>query len=407
MGGEVMSMRTVVGLVTFGLLLAGCGTPQQGPQAGTGSKLYEAVWLDGGQYVSVIDSRSHAIERRLPMGTPANDWKHLYSILGSSLIDTDPMTGDTLNTLLLHGAFNLPAATSTGLPGGLSPAGRWLVVQGHDVTGTHMLLIDTRTFMATDRIELPGRFNFDAISDDGQRLYLIQYLNGREYYVRLFDTVTNQLDANIVVDKADGSQAMQGLRLSGIATPGGGMLFSMYVRQNDGPFIHALNLSGPFAFCLDLPGGGYTQGRSEMQWSLAMNSSGSKLYAINGATGVVAEVDTTSQYNPHVLRTAHIGTLGSGAVGSGASVLTPDGNALVTAGSSGLLWVDTSTLKVRMESLSEWHISSLALSPDGKTLYAMTDVGQVAQVSAASGEVTSRFDPAAGRPIALMRVAAA
>src|SRR4029077_7147063 len=134
-----------------------------------------------------------------------------------------------------------------------------------------MAVIDTRTFKVTDRFDLSGRFNFDAISDDGQRLYLIQYLNGKEYYVRLFDIPGNYLDANIVVDKSDGNQAMAGVRLSGIAAPDGSMLFSMYVRESEGPFIHALNLTAPFAFCLDLPGNGYTQDRAAMRWSLAMS----------------------------------------------------------------------------------------------------------------------------------------
>ena len=410
MGGEVKSMRTAGGLLFLGLLLAACGPTPGGPHTGSGSKLYEAVADHNTQMVSVIDSSSHATERRLPLGTPSRDWKHLYSMLGSSLVDTDPMTGNTLNILALPGSFQLPSATNTGLPGGLSAAGQWLVVQSYNPTTvhTHMLVIDTSKFKVADRVDLTGRFNFDAISDDGIRMYLIQYLNGKEYYVRMFDIPSNTLDANIVVDKSDGNQAMSGLRLSGIAAPDGTMLYSMYVRENESPFIHALNLTGPFAFCFDLPGGGYTGGgKSAMQWSLAMTHDGTRLYAINGATGIVAEVDTSQQFVPQVLRTAQISTGSSGAIGANTAVLSIDGKTLVTAGSSGVLWVDTASLKVRMESLAEWHIWSLGLSPDGKTLFAVNDTGQVAEISMASGQVIGRFDPAAGRPVALMRVAAA
>lgn len=404
-------MRTVFGVVLIGVVLAACGPTHGGPQTGSGDKLYEAIVSHGAQAIFVIDSKTHATERRLPLGTPSRDWKHLYSMVGDSLVDTDPLTGNTQNALPLGARFQLPLATNTGLPGGVSAAGYWLVVQAQDATTTRMLVIDTSRFKVTDRIELPGRFDFDAISDDGQRLYLIQYLNGREYYVRLYNLAANSLDANIVVDKSDGNQAMAGLRLSGLAAPDGSMLFSMYVRESESPFIHALNLSGPFAFCLDLPGRGYTQSKSDMQWSLAMKGDGSRLYAINGATGVVAELDTSNQFSPQLLRTAQVDTGAAGGIASRAAVLTADGKVLVSAGRSGLVWIDTSSLRVRMLSLAEWRVESLALNADGTTLYAVNQDGQVAQISTQIsgqfGAVAARFDPGSGSPIALMRVASA
>jgi hypothetical protein len=383
-------MRNLLGLVVLGLVFAACSPARSAPQPGSGNRLYEAM----PSRILVVGSRSHQVERTLPLGTPSGDWKHLYSIIGTSLVDTDPLTGDTQNTMALGGAYQLPPATSTGLPGGLSPAGWWLVVQSQDASKTRMLIIDTLKFRVADTVELNGKFNFDAISDDGGRLYLIQYLNGKEYYVRLFDVSLDRLDANIVVDKSDGNQAMTGRRLSGIAAPDGSILFSMYVRESESPFIHALNLSGPFAFCLDLPGSGVTT------WSLAMARDGSRLYAIGGATGVVAELDTSNQFSPQILRTAQLPP------GADAAVLTADGKTLVTAGSSGVMWVDTQSFRVRMQTLAEWKVWSLALSPDGKTLYAVNEAGQVAQISMASGEVVSRFDGTGGRPLSLMRVAA-
>src|SRR5438309_113692 len=411
MGGEVKSMRVAGSLVGLGILAAGCGPTQGGPPATGGYKLYEAVSSHSSPVVSVIDSRSHSSERSLPLGVPSGDWRHLYSITGSSLVDTDPETGMTRNSMQLPGAFQLPPATITGVPGGTSPDGQWLVAESYEgspnsvPTATHMLLINTAVSKITQHIDLDGYFHFDAVSDDGERLYLIQYLNGKEYYVRLYDTILHKLDENIVVDKSDGNQAMTGLRLSGVASPDGHMLFSMYVRENDNPFIHALSLDGPFAFCLDLPGSGYSGGKADMQWSLAMSSNGSRLYAVNGATGTVAEVDTSNQFSSQIVRTAKIAIGNSASTGAGATVISPDGKTLVTAGSSGIVWVDTASLKVRMQALSEWHVLSLGLSTDGSVLYAVSDKGSIAEVSMASGQVANRFDPAQGQPMALMRVA--
>src|SRR6266851_405562 len=408
MGGEVNSMRTLGALICVGLITAGCAATRGVLPRGSGDKLYEAVTAHGSPLLSVIDTRTQTAERRLPLGAPSRDWTHLYSIAGSSLIDTDPLTGSTLSTMILPAGYRLPPATISGVPGGTSPDGRWLVAETFDpASGTHMLLIDTNTSTVVHRVNLAGRFQFDAVSNDGMRLYLIQFLNGKEYYVRLYDVVTGALTDNIVVDKSNGEQSMTGVRLSAVASQDGSWLFSMYVRENEGPFIHALSLDGAFAFCLDLPGNGYATNAAERQWSLVMNRSGSRLYAVNGATGTVAEADISNQYKPHVTRTVNFATTRSSSAGSGGAVLSADGKTLVTAGGSGIVWVDTATLTTRMRSLSDWRVSSLGLSPDGQTIYAVRDSGAIAEIAMSSGAVSVTFDPAEGQPLALMRVGAA
>lgn len=400
-------MRTIGALICVGLITAGCAATRGALPPGNGDKLYEAVTAHGSPQLSVIDSRTQTAQRRLPLGAPSRDWTHLYSIAGTSLTDTDPLTGSTRSTMILPPGYKLPPATISGVPGGTSPDGRWLVVEAFEpVSGTHMLLIDTTTSTVIHRVNLAGQFHFDAVSNDGMRLYLIQLLNGKEYYVRLYDVPTGALTDNIVVDKSNGEQSMTGVRLSGVASPDGHWLFSMYVRENEGPFIHALSLDGPFAFCLDLPGGGYATNAAEKQWSLVMNRSGSRLYAVNGATGTVAEVDSSNQFQPQVTRTVNFTATRSSVGGSGAAVLSADGKTLVTSGGYGIVWVDTTTLTTRMRSLRDWRVSSLGLSPDGRTLYAVRDSGAIAELNMRSGGVSATFDPAEGQPLALMRVAA-
>ena len=399
-------MRALGALICVGLVTAGCAGTHGVLPPGNGDKLYEAVSTQGSQIVTVIDSRSHATERRLPLGVPSRDWSHLYSISGSSLTDTDPQTGATLSTMVIPSGYHLPPATISGVPGGTSPDGRWLVAEAFDTaSGTHMLLIDTTTSRVAHRIDLAGHFRFDAISNDGNRLYLIQLLNGKEYYVRLYDVQTGGLTDNIVVDKSNGEQSMTGVRLSGVASPDGHWLFSMYVREDGGPFVHALSLDGPFAFCLDLPGHGYLSDPAEKQWSLVMNRNGTRVYAVNGATGTIAEIDISNQYQPQVTRTVKIATVGSAGAVSGGSVISLDGRTLVTATGSGIVWVDTARLTAGTRSLTDWHVSSLGLNPAGRTLYAVRDSGAIAEIAMSSGEVTARFDPGEGQPLALMRVA--
>lgn len=352
--------------------------------------------------IAVIDSSSRSIVRHLPLGVPSNDWKDLYSINGDTLIDTDPGSGVAKRSIRLPGLYQLPTATSTGLPGGASPNGLWLVLVTSD---SHFLIVNTQEWRIVQTANLSGDFHFDAVSNDGQRLYLIQYLNGKEYYVRLYDVASHRLDANIVVDKSNGEQSMTGTRLSGVATPGGDWLFSLYVRESEGPFIHALNLTGPFAFCLDLPGNGYASGDAQKHWSIAMDQSGNAFYAVNSAIGTVAYIDNSQQFNPQLKRTAHISGGSSGAVGSNGAVLSDDGRWLVAAGSTGVVWIDTRTLTEGMRALAGWHVWSLGLSPDGTEVYAMSDDGRVADLATITGRVLSTFATTQGRPLALMRVA--
>ena len=126
-------MRVSGTLVCLGILAAACGGTE-GTPSGNGDKLYAAVSTQTSQSIEVIDSRSHNVERHLPMGVPSTDWKHLYSIASTSLVDTDPQTGATLSTLPLGHAYRLPDATLTGVPGGLSPNGDWLVVERYDLS---------------------------------------------------------------------------------------------------------------------------------------------------------------------------------------------------------------------------------------------------------------------------------
>ena len=60
---------------------------------------------------------------------------------------------------------------------------------------------------------------------------------------------------NVIVDKTNPSESMNGVKLSDVPSQDGGFLYSIYARQSGTPFIHALDLSGtPIAFCIDLPG---------------------------------------------------------------------------------------------------------------------------------------------------------
>ena len=421
MGGEVKNMRGLLGAVVVILVVAGCGKAAAPPVTGGDFMLYEAATTNSSQLVAVIGTRSQSVERTLPWG--ALDGKHLYSVRNTTLSDIDPLTGSTTRTLRLPYNFQLPMVTASGIAGGLSQNGRWLVLSHQpdqiDTFGSHMMVVDTSLMKTAVPVDLQGSFQFDAISNDGQRIYMIEYLSGANYRVRMYNVAAHQLDPTIVVDKSDPKEAMTGIRLSGVASPDGQWLYSVYVRPNKGAFIHALNLNQPYAFCLELPGAGYQSGApDELQWSLALSADGSQLFAANGAMGIVTDIHNDGNAPPSVTRTVHVGTSTASAgglvkdveakeFGSGGAVLSPDGKTLVMTAKTGLAWVDTATLHVRSRHLTDWTVWSLGLSPDGSMVYALSDNQKIAELSMANPGAPTTFSASPAQPLGLIRVESA
>ena len=422
MGGEVKSMRGLVLAIGALMIVAACGRVPGGQVSAGDYKLYEAASTSSSDNLSIIDSRSHSVELNMPLGTPSPDWTHLYAVSGDALIDIDPQTGTKLQNVRMPGYFQLPPATMSGVPGGLSQDGRWLVLEKFDRTSnslpsaTHLLVVETSFGKPMQQIDLQGYFQFDAISNDGQRIFLIQYISQTEYYVRQFDVGIKQLNPTVIFDKTDGGAAMAGIRLSGVASPDGHWLYSVYVRQDKSPFIHALNLDGSLiAVCLDLPGSGYSSNPDAFHWSVAMNADGTHLYAANATTGTVEDINIDSGF-PNPARAARLDTSQTGGIfgvrnveakelGGSAAAVSPDGKTLVVGGNSGLFWVDTTSLKAKDHQLSDWNVWSLAMSPDGTAVYAVRDSGMIAEISMSGSHQMTTFGGAPGQPLALIRVA--
>jgi len=399
-------MRRLVIVLLAIVVISACGrAPQTGPGPG-GYRLYEAVSTRSGPLVDVVDARTHATLGVLPLGTPSAGWQHYYTVRGGVLEDLDPRSGAILHSLELARPYDVPPVAINGMPGGLSQNGRWLVLQTPGEA--HLLVVDTSFASRPVAVDLEGSFEFDGISNDGERLYLLQYLSANDYQVRLYHVSAGYLDPTVVIDKFDPTEPMTGRRLDTVASTDGQWQFTVYARANKGAFIHALMLGSPISLCLDLPGSGWNSDPSVFRWSLALSPDGTRLYATNGALGLVVEVAASGESSPTILRTHTIPKEPLGtpmAVGASDAVVSPDGHILAMAGASGVEWVDTGSLRPTAHALPSWSVRSLGLSPDGQSLFALKDSGQIAELSP-DGVVLSMFDPKAGQPMALMGVVA-
>src|SRR6266581_5783312 len=131
MEAEVMAMRIRLMILMALILVSACGRVTNAAPT-VNYRLYEAAARPDAPMVALIDTRSRAAHDQLPLGTPSPDWKHFYTARSGSLLDIDPETGATTTRVGLPSDYLLPPATNSGIPGGLSQNGRWLVLQRFD-----------------------------------------------------------------------------------------------------------------------------------------------------------------------------------------------------------------------------------------------------------------------------------
>jgi len=196
------------------------------------------------------------------------------------------------------GRWGIPAVTSTGVAGGLSPDGRLLVLtQPPTYSGlrkeSRLLLLATKTLALRDTVVLRGEFGFDAFSANGRTLYLIQHKSARDlvaYVVRGYDLAQKRLLPGAIVAKGE-SENMRGYPVARATRAQGAWVYTLYTRQTGRPFIHALATNDRYAVCIDLPSAVAPQ---EI-WTtrLALSRDGRKLL-VRSEGKVVARVDTRS-----------------------------------------------------------------------------------------------------------------
>jgi hypothetical protein len=137
----------------------------------------------------------------------------------------------------------------------------------------------------------------------------------------------------------------------------------------------------------------------QFHWSLAFNHQRSILYAINGSSGRIAEIAPSSL--PKVERVGQVAlnpspSLLAGFVTEadakgariGGAAISADGRTLFALGNTGIVAIDTATLKIRSRILEGESVDSLRLSTDGQWLYAAgAATSKVWQINPSTGAV--------------------
>ena len=170
-------------------------------------------------------------------------------------------TGRVVRSNVLRGFYGVPIVAWDNSTGGLSADGRTLVLGSYgpvpgDPGVTRFVVIDTRTLRKSRLLALPGSWAYDAISPDGSRMFLIEYLAAGQnphYRVRSLDMRTGRLNAEAVVDRREDEVLMRGQPVTRVASLDGRWAYTLYARPRNGPFVHALDTVRGEAYCVDLP----------------------------------------------------------------------------------------------------------------------------------------------------------
>jgi hypothetical protein len=233
-------MRLRVAIVAVGVWLACLGSPN--------------VALGAGGPVSPVHGEGNGI------AVPGSPYQYVALPAGrSTVVQQLSRTGPVRSSIRVPGRYGIPGVDYNGSTTGLSADGGTLVLAQLWGNGTpratRLIVLGAPDLTVRARIVLRGWFTVDAISPTGHFLYLIHYPSSdiSKYEVRAYDLAQRRLLAAPIVDPHDRGEAMTGFAVTRATSADGRWDYTLYIRPNDVPFIHALDTVALRAVCIDLP----------------------------------------------------------------------------------------------------------------------------------------------------------
>jgi hypothetical protein len=400
------------------------------------SKAWLLVGRPGEPDLQLILSTTGEVGLDVPAGAPRNHWDRVVTVTpdGATTIVRDVIVQPGFGgpELRVAGNWQLPTVGLDPVPVGRSLDGSTIALVERSYDGStddspglsrfaiveHALMDTVQTagdapLRLARVIELPGAFEYDALSPDGRILYVVQHLDeqqGGRYQVRAVDVSTGVMRDGIIVDKGNPDETMAGSPIAQLRQVNG-VVLTLY-RGPEHPFIHALMSTEAWAICIDLPADGSfgaaaaTDPAAALDWGLTASADGSSVYAVNVSLGIAVDVDpaglavrrsasiASTASAPDDTRTAGAPTIvlakfGHGDVGpiGRRVILSPDGTMLYAAGPDGIVAIRTKDLVVVRRDLAGSAIDGLGITTPGTVLFALVDgSGEIVALDAANGK---------------------
>jgi hypothetical protein len=199
--------------------------------------------------------------------TPNGKIRYLTLASGrSTTVNASRPNGVVVRWRDLRGHWAVPGVAFDGTAGGLSGDGRTLVLIRPQTarlpTSSAFMVVRTSDLAPLQRVVLRGNFEFDALSPDGSRLYLIERVsqqNLSRYVVRAYDLVRGRLLPGRIADRTQRGWVMAGYPVTRATSAGGRWVYTLYARPGGTPFVHALDATRGVAHCIGIPWRGVYQ----------------------------------------------------------------------------------------------------------------------------------------------------
>ena len=225
-----------------------------------------ALACAAGAPAASADGLPVAVDQAFGEGLVSPDGSHRYVSIGVSdrtvILQNVVEDGEVHDYTTVRGQYTIPAIALDGTASGMSADGRTLVLIAPRETfprrSTSFLIYDVSKRGVLGRrssLTLEGDFSFDALSPDGENLYLIEYLDPRDpgaYQVRAFDLRTRELDPDPILDTEEEPGDMRGFPQTRVTSPDGRWEYTLYDGGGGHPFIHALDVVEAKTVCIDL-----------------------------------------------------------------------------------------------------------------------------------------------------------
>jgi len=171
------------------LLLSACGSLKQDISQVGSQPAHELLYVVTATGMSVVDATTDSLVASLPVGTLLPDRSRYWTVDPgdrTTVRAIDPATGVDQASFVLDGQWSVPASYGPA-PSGLSANGKWMVLVGPPhATGTTMVnrfaVVDLANRKLDRVVTANGDVGFDAVSDDGRNLYLVEHLVPAPHY---------------------------------------------------------------------------------------------------------------------------------------------------------------------------------------------------------------------------------
>lgn len=219
----------------------------------------------------------------------------------TQLLRIDQDGGEILDVRGIEGEYTVPLVALDGTPSGLSADGSTLALINPRTRfprrETSFVIVDVTeggAMRPRPPLTLRGDFSFDALSPDGETMYLVEYTSAdyNDYAVREYDLRRERLLPDpVLVAHELAPDEMRGLPMTRATSSDGRWEFTLYDGgggRGSLPFIHVLDTVRGISHCIDLP---MVDGNEAFRLDLGLADDGGALEVMRRGT-TLASLDT-------------------------------------------------------------------------------------------------------------------